>query len=206
MPFEFDRINFLHRFLTLWIWPLERCRKIPHLGKNPSELCRIIFMIWIKDLLRKETSTKVIKRGTTDQRFYVFPLKNIRSWKVPKHKFCLLPVGQHELVVVLVLGIITSLLDIWPHIQYFSLLKTFLKFLKFNTNSKTQKKFKKLSKLCIFSKLSKVFIFSIYLSLLVILLFLILDFLPNLFSVLCFKFVIHSPGLLIVWKAFVKPY
>ena len=65
---------------------------IPHLGKNPSELCRIIFMIWIKDLLRKETSTKVIKRGTTDQRFYVFPLKNIRSWKVPKHKFCLLQV------------------------------------------------------------------------------------------------------------------
>ena len=126
---------------------------IPHLGKNPSELCRIIFMIWIKDLLRKETSTKVIKRGTTDQRFYVFPLKNIRSWKVPKHKFCLLPVGQHELVVVLVLGIITSLLDIWPHIQYFSLLKTFLKFLKFNTNSKTQKKVQKTFKTLHFFKI-----------------------------------------------------
>ena len=41
LPFECDRINFLHRFLTLWIWPFERCRNIPKLGKTPLELCQI---------------------------------------------------------------------------------------------------------------------------------------------------------------------
>ena len=63
-----------------------------------------------------------IKRVTTEhrQRFYVFPLKNYQVMEGSKTQ--VLPSASRPtciatLIVVLVLGIITSLLDISPHIQ-----------------------------------------------------------------------------------------